>query len=254
MLHLKESEVQNLKIAIAQVSSIKGDIDENISTHLQAVKKASELGVAYIVFPELSLTGYEPSIAKNFALSDDDIRLKPLIDCAIKNNTTLAVGAPLRSVGLPNIGLIIISASGIVESYAKMHLHPGEEQYFSGGEHHHHLIIGGTKIANAICADTNNPQHAKNCFESGASVYIAGVMVTEGGYDNDSLAMKNYAKKYNMLVAMANHNHVTGGYKAVGKSAIWSTTGLLAQAGETDNALVVATKVNNKWSAQVIAI
>ena len=66
--------------------------------------------------------------------------------------------------------------------------------------------------------------------------------------------MKNYAKKYNMLVAMANHNQPTGGWAPVGKSAIWSSSGLLAKASKTQNALVVATKLNNEWSAQAIEI
>lgn len=246
--------MQNLKIAVAQVSSIKGNVVENISTHIQAIKKASEQGVAYIVFPELSLTGYEPSVAKDLAFSDDDARLQPLIDAAIRYNITLAVGAPLLAEELPNIGLIIIFPSGTVERYAKIYLHAGEEQYFNEGRDHHYLSINDTIIANAICADTNNPKHANNCFEFGAEVYIAGVMITEPGYQPDSTTLRNYAKKYNILVAIANHHQTTGGYKAIGKSAIWTSTGLLAQAGETDNALVVATNVNNQWSAQVIKI
>jgi predicted amidohydrolase len=221
---------------------------------LEAIEKASVLGVSYIVFPELSLTGYEPEIAKHLAFSNDDIRLKPLIDSSIKNNIKIGVGAPLLSDGLPKIGLIIISPSGVVETYAKMYLHSGEEQYFSEGEHHHHVIINETTIGNAICADTNNPKHAHDCFEFGSSIYIAGVMVTEDGYDADTIAMKNYAKKYNMLVAMANHNRPTGGWRPVGKSAIWSSSGLLAEANKTQNSLVVATKLNNEWSAQVIEI
>lgn len=246
--------MQNLKIAVAQVLSIKGCVDENILAHLQAIEKASVLDVSYIVFPELSLTGYEPEIAKHLAFSLDDIRLKPLIDSAIKNNIKMAVGAPLQSEGLPKIGLFIISASGAVETYAKMHLHSGEEQYFSEGQAHHYVNMNDTTIANAICADTNNPKHVNDCVEFGASVYIAGVMVTESGYDDDTLAMKNYAKKYNMLVAMANHNQPTGGFRPIGKSAIWSSSGLLAEASETQNTLVIATKYNNKWSAQAVEI
>jgi predicted amidohydrolase len=253
-LYFKEIYVHNFKLAVAQVSSIKGNIDANIAVHLNAIEKASDLGVAYIVFPELSITGYESELALELAFSKEDTRLQPLIDSAIKNNIKIGVGAPLLSDGLPKIGLIIISPSGIVETYAKMHLHPGEDEYFSEGGHHHYVIINDTTIANAICADTNNPKHANYCFEFGASVYIAGVMITEGGYDADTIAMKNLAKKYNMLVAMANHNQPTGGWAPVGKSAIWSSSGLLAKASETQNTLVVATKLNNEWSAQAIEI
>jgi predicted amidohydrolase len=48
-----------LKIAAAQITSKKGGIETNISTHLKAIERASELAVDYLVFPELSITGYE---------------------------------------------------------------------------------------------------------------------------------------------------------------------------------------------------
>ena len=124
----------NFKVAVAQITSLKGDVEKNIETHLIAIAKASSLGVSYIVFPELSLTGYEPEIANDLAFTLDDFRLKPLIDAAIKNNISVGVGAPLKSGGLPKIGLIIISQLGCVESYAKMHLHAGEEIYFTAGQ------------------------------------------------------------------------------------------------------------------------
>jgi predicted amidohydrolase len=243
--------VPNLKIAVAQVSSIKGDVDENIKTHLVAIEKASQVGVSYIVFPELSITGYEPELAVKLAFSTDDSRLKPLIDSAIEKNITIGVGAPLKSDGLPKIGLIIISQLGTVDTYEKMYLHSGEESYFSKGIRHHCITIGNTKVANAICADVNNTDHVDTCFELGASVYVAGVLITEGGYDSDTAAMELYAKKHNMLVAMANYNQPTGNWSPIGKSAIWSNTGLLASTTETQNALVIAEKQNNIWTGQV---
>ena len=244
----------NFKFSVAQVASVKGDVDENISTHLKAIEKASELGVSYIVFPELSLTGYEPEIAAQLAFSCDDKRLQPLIDSAIKNNINIGVGAPLQSNGLPKIGLIIISQSGGVDTYEKMYLHSGEEAYFNKGKNHNLLTISSTKIANAICADTNNGNHAHTCSELGAAVYVAGVLITEAGYDSDTAVMAGYANKYNMLVAMANHNQPTGNWAPIGKSAIWSNTGLLACASENQNTLVVAEKLDNKWSGQVFEI
>jgi predicted amidohydrolase len=246
--------MRNLKIAVAQVTSIKGNIDDNITTHLEAIKKASALGVSYVVFPELSLTGYEPDLAAQLAFSNNDKRLTPLIDCAIEHNIQIGVGAPLESDGLPKIGLIIISESGTVETYEKMYLHSGEEAYFSKGANHKLITMGHTKIANAICADTNNETHVNECSALGASIYIAGVLISEAGYDSDTAVMKEYAKEYNMLVAMANHNKPTGGWLPIGQSAIWSNAGLLARATKTQNALVVAEKLDNAWSGQVFEI
>jgi predicted amidohydrolase len=248
MLHI------NIKIAVAQVPSIKGDIDENIKIYLLAIETASQIGVSYIVFPELSLTGYEPELAAKLAFSTDDSRLKPLINSAMENNIKIGVGAPLKSDGLPKIGLIIISQLGTVDTYEKIHLHSGEEAYFNRGTNHNCITIENTKIANAICADTNSFNHARTCSELGASVYIAGVLITEGGYNSDTAVMAAYANKYNMLVAMANHNQPTGNWAPIGKSAIWSNTGLLACASKNQNSLVVAEKIDDNWFGQVVEI
>ena len=135
---------------------MKGDVSANIKMHLLTVQKAFEIGVSYIVFPELSVTGYEPLLAGDLAFSEDDSRLAPLIDAAISCNIYIAVGAPLQAEGLPYIGEIIIFPNGRTETYSKMNLHPGEENYFSVGEKYHSIDIGNEKIFNAICADTNN--------------------------------------------------------------------------------------------------
>ncbi len=246
--------MNQFKLAVAQVPSVRGDIDANIMTHLKAIIKAGKLGVNYLVFPELSITGYEPELAKKLAFSKNDKRLKPLIDASIKNNVTLAIGAPLSSTDLPKIGIIIISPSGSVKTYEKMHLHPGEDRYFSKGNSHHYVDFDGTKVVNAICADTNNAQHVLYCSDIDACVYVAGVLIGASGYVADTNTLQDNAKKYNLLVAMANHNRKTGAWEPAGKSAIWSTCGLLAQANETQDALVVAEKKGTRWSAQVFEI
>jgi hypothetical protein len=53
---------------------------------------------------------------------------------------------------------------------------------------------------------------------------------------------------------MANHNRATGGWQPIGKSAIWSNTGLLAQANETQDALIIAEKLDASWIFQVSEI
>ncbi len=47
-----------MKIAVAQVTSVLGDIEKNIKHHLEFCDRAIENNADLIVFPELSLTGY----------------------------------------------------------------------------------------------------------------------------------------------------------------------------------------------------
>ena len=154
----------NFKLAVAQISSIGGDVVTNINRHIRVIEKAAERGISYLVFPELSLTGYAPELAFKLAFSKDDYRLKPLIESAIKHNIIIGIGAPLVSQSLPTIGLIIISPDGAIDTYSKMNLHPGEERYFSKGDKYHCLSIDDLTIGNAICADANQDKHIYPCY------------------------------------------------------------------------------------------
>jgi len=67
-----------LIIAAAQSASVSGDVPANLTHHLAFCAVAAAHGVQLLVFPELSLTGYEPAIARSNAIGADDSRLYPL--------------------------------------------------------------------------------------------------------------------------------------------------------------------------------
>lgn len=254
MLYFKESSVKNLRIAVAQVPSIKGDVNTNVETHLKAIVKAGDSGVSFLMFPELSLTGYEPELAKGLAFTIDDARLEPLIQAAVKYGLYIVAGAPLVADELPQIGALIVSPEGEVSAYSKMNLHPSEDKYFLKGETYQFVEISEQKIAIAVCADTNTSTHAQVCSEQGSQVYVAGVLITEGGYKADTEKLESYARNHGMLVAMANHNAPTGGWSPIGKSAIWSHDGKLVTANEIQSALVIAELAGDRWIGELIEI
>jgi len=53
---------------------LKGDIQSNIKNHKILIDLAVYNGADTIIFPELSLTGYEPELAKKLATTPDDSR------------------------------------------------------------------------------------------------------------------------------------------------------------------------------------
>ncbi len=48
--------MQNLKIAVAQIPSSKGDVSANIKSHLLAIEKAAMTGVSYLILSYLILS------------------------------------------------------------------------------------------------------------------------------------------------------------------------------------------------------
>ena len=84
-------------IAAAQSGSIKGDIAANVRRHAEFARIAAEHQCNVVVFPELSLTGYEPTIAAETATGADDSVLLPLQELANDSGIMMIAGCPIRS-------------------------------------------------------------------------------------------------------------------------------------------------------------
>ena len=86
-----------MKIALAQINPISGDIEKNIVIHKNWIEKAAKSQADLIVFPELSLTGYEPGLVEKIAVEKSDSRLDELQKICKAKNISAAVGLPLKN-------------------------------------------------------------------------------------------------------------------------------------------------------------
>ena len=240
------------KIAAAQILSTDGDILANVTRHRRVMAVAAKKDVDVIVFPELSLSGYLPEQSQQLAIAPDDRCLHPLAHASEHMGLTVIAGAPLAVNGKIHIGALIFSPSGEITIYAKMHLHSGEQAFFTAGTRHCVHSMSDCRIGIGICADTTHPGHVRACAASGAIIYAAGVLISHNGYAADTSLLKSYAARHDLLVAMANHNRPTGGWTPAGQSAIWSWEGRLAAADDTQNALVIAERGPQRWRASVL--
>lgn len=246
-----------LTLAAAQTISIAGDVPTNLQRHLAFMQAAAEQGVQLLVFPELSLTGYEPALAAQLAIAPEDALLAPLREMAQELRMTAVVGMPIRLA--PEAGVfvaaLVLGADGSLAVYTKQHLHPGEEVAFVAGQGGAALEWADDRIALAVCADFSHASHPRLAAEAGATVYAAGVLISEGGYATDSTLLQGYAAEHRMLVLMANHGGPSGGYTCAGRSAIWTAGGcLLAGASGFGEALVIGRRDGQHWTGQVVAL
>lgn len=232
-----------LRFAAAQVDCVPLDIAANVARHLDFIDAASAAGVQLLVFPELSLCGYELAGMAACALTADDPLLAPLRARAISANMTVIVGAPLANAdGLPGIGAITFHPDGRSSVYRKHFLHAGEEKHAAAGSAISQLHeVRGVKVALAICADTGQQQHPHAAAVAGAELYVAGSLISNGGYEKDAGQLAGYAKLFGLNVLMANHAHASGGYESAGRSAIWAAGGeLVIAAPGPGDMLVIA--------------
>lgn len=251
--------MNQLILAAAQSTSIAGDIAANLSRHLAFVERAAAHGVQLLVFPELSLTGYELALGRALALRPDDARLLPLRSLARRFGMTVIAGAPLLSDDgeQVSIGALICDAGGGVDVYRKQHLHGGEQQAFVAGACGKTVEVGATRVALAICADILQARHAEQAAAMAARVYAAGVLISEQGYAAEAGLLRGYARRHGMAVLLANHGGVSGGWQPAGRSAAWNEAGESIVAAPGDGPLlVVATRDmdTQAWSGQVVPV
>src|SRR5271154_5885430 len=96
-------------IAVAQTCPVKGDVQANLDEHIRLARLAAAEEAEIVVFPELSLTGYELALADELAFSEGDPRLSSLLDLAASHGTTLVVGGPVRAGSSLHIGAFIVN-------------------------------------------------------------------------------------------------------------------------------------------------
>lgn len=214
---------------------------------------AAAHGVSLLVFPELSLTGYEPELAAELAVSIPDSRLEPLVALARRHHIRAVVGAPLEHGGAkPALGALVISNTGINVAYHKMHLGSNETAHFERGDRPVALEVLGHKVGLAICADSKEPGHADGYARLGAGIYAASVFMNADWYETDMPALVACAERTGMLTVMANHADSIGSYASVGKSSIWSPGGaVLVQTTGTETALLMASNRHGDWSGEI---
>jgi predicted amidohydrolase len=212
--------------------------------------------VTVLMFPELSLTGYEPDLAAELSLTETDSRLALLVGLAGEHQIEVVVGAPLKNGSAkPALGAILISAGGATRTYCKMHLGTSERAFFAAGDTPLAVVVGGHTVGIAICADSSQPSHPQGYAERGADIYAAGVFLNAEWYATDAPRLAGYAARFRMLTVMANQAASVGTYTSVGRSAVWAPGGaLLAQAEGTENALVIATEDDAMWRGEVVEI
>ena len=209
-----------MKICIAQTRSIKGDIGQNIIQHKELAELAALRSAQIIIFPELSLTGYEPDLANTLATNKDDERFNELQQVSDEKNIVIGAGIPVRSDKGIQIGMILFRPFQSRQTYFKQYLHPDEEPHFVKGPCQKILEGVSDDIALAICYEISVPGHAERAHKDGAKIYIASVAKTVGGMEKafDTLAMTS--KKYSMVVLVSNCVGECEGKEAGGRSAI----------------------------------
>jgi len=214
-----------MKVGIAQTRPITADIPRNIQQHKTQIAKAVSSGADILIFPELSLTGYEPTLAQILAVDPDDKKLDVFQQLSDTHRLIIGAGIPTRHGDDVCISMALFQPGKPRQLYSKKYLHADEEPFFVSGQHGPGRI--GEDIALAICYEISVPQHAEEAHRNGARVYIASVAKFMHGIDKALARLAEIGSSYSMTVLMSNSVGQADGYECAGKSSAWDNKGRL---------------------------
>lgn len=223
-----------MRVAAAQPAVVAYDVTANARTHA-AIVRAS--GARLVVFPELSLTGYNLDAP---ALAPTDDHLTPIIDARVATGGVALAGAPIADAdGREYIATLRIDAAGATVAYRKIHLHPPEDERFVPATQHVVLTLDGWQLGLAICRDASMPEHAAATVAAGAQVYVASTL--NGPSDPRDERMRERATTHRIPVVLACGAGPDGPLHTAGGSGFWAPDGrVVTQAGPEPGEVMMA--------------
>ena len=219
-----------LTVAAIQYEAVAGGIGANIPEHVRLIEDADSHGARLVIFPELSLTGYNLPLFRNADewLVPGDARLSAVREICRRTGVTAVVGAALRTAdGTPRLVSLAVHPNGSEEAAFKTHLHGGEEALFTAGPGPAILTVDGWKIALAVCFDAAHPGHSGAAAEGGADVYAVSALYTQGEGHRLGLHLGARAMDNRMYTVLANLGGHTPLGPSCGLSGFWGPDGLV---------------------------
>jgi NAD+ synthase (glutamine-hydrolysing) len=149
-----------VRIALAQLNVVVGDLDGNVGRITDAVAEATRASADLVVLPELAVTGYPPEdllLRPGFIRAAHEAVAEVARACT---GTVALVGAPAFDRDLANAAHVC--ADGEVKGIYRKHFLPNygvfdEHRYFGAGRELLLLELGGVLVGPTICEDVWQP-------------------------------------------------------------------------------------------------
>lgn len=224
---------------MAQPACAAYDVAANVAAHARVVGAAR---ARVVVFPELSLTGYELDAD---AVGLDDVALEPLVDACAATGALALVGAPIEDDdGRAFIATLRVDGAGVRVAYRKTWVGDREAARFSRGDGPRVLEVDGWRLGLGICRDTGAAQHTVGTAALGVDAYVAGLAHRPEELPEQEARAVVIARTCRAYVAFASFAGPTGDVftETAGCSAIWSADGLaIARSGSEVGNMTTAT-------------
>ncbi|WP_028063264.1 carbon-nitrogen hydrolase family protein [Solirubrobacter soli] len=202
-----------LTVAVAQPAP-------TVEAHAAAIREAK---ARLVVFPELSVTGYELD-------ADAPEDLSAIVDACAETGSIALVGAPVDG----SIATVRVDEEGASVVYRKSFLGGDEATRFTPGPGATSIDVDGWRVGLGICKDTGVQQHIDDTAALKPDLYVAGLVHHDHELEEQERRAHRIATACDAYVAFASFAGPTGGgfTTTAAESAIYSADGrALARAG-----------------------
>jgi NAD+ synthetase len=206
---------ESLKIAIAQMNCVVGDLPGNVAKILDFCGRASAAGAQLTITPELALCGYPPEdlLLREGFYRDCEAALSDLAGRV--RGITLLVGHPREFAGKRYNAASVIEDGRVVATYHKRVL-PNytvfdEQRYFEPGEEACVFSLAGLNFGVNICEDTWGRQGAVTARAGEAAVRVGvrvGVNICADAWEAEAPRAARDAGAQVLLVLNASPYHM----------------------------------------------
>lgn len=167
--------MQNLKIALVQMQSKFGEVENNLNKLLGYVQKAAAKKVDIICFPEMCIQGYSREIDLGLAEDIQTGRIIALLkQFALDYKIVILAGLAERGdKEKPFITHLVANTDGQCDQYRKVHLGKSEQPFFLPGNDIKVFQTEKAKLGIQICWDTHFPEMSTILSLKGAEIIFA---------------------------------------------------------------------------------
>mgnify|MGYP000123760871 CR=1 FL=1 len=220
--------VSELVAAAVQPCVADGDVVGNVASHAESILVAD---ARLVVFPELSLTGYQ---LESPPVDIEGDGVLGLVSVCAETDSVALVGAPVQAAGGRFIAMVRVDGGGASVAYCKTFLGGGEDRYFRPGGGPRAIEVDGWRVGMGVCRDTGIDEHVRGTAGLGVDVYVCGVVDHEAELAEQQRRARNIAAVCHAPVVMASFAGPTGGgyIKTAGRSAIWSADAAVLAAAD----------------------
>jgi omega-amidase len=233
-----------MKAGIAQIQCTPGDAPANCALIAEYAARARAAGCDLVIFPEMTDTGYDPSLIRQSASPWTGLPFQVASKAAAHEQLHIVCGLSEREGDQVYNSIAVLGPNGeLTAKYRKMHLFnppPVKEgECIAPGNSPVVIDIGGFKCGLMICYDLRFPELARTLALKGAEALLIASAWPFPRVEHWQVLLKARAIENQAYVIAANRVGSEGGMTFCGSSTVIDPYGVIVGSGVADRSQLI---------------